>query len=123
MPSRPSSVARRTGRRRIGDAQAALDSAAHRIDSTYRTPRHNHCAIEPHAVTVSWQDGRLTVHDGSQMVHLTRSTLADVFGIPDEKVHVLSPFVGGGFGNKAVWNTTSWPPPPPAWPNGRCGWP
>src|SRR6476619_522155 len=38
------------------------------------------------------------------MVHLTRSTLADVFGISDEKVHVLSPFVGGGFGNKAVWN-------------------
>jgi xanthine dehydrogenase YagR molybdenum-binding subunit len=87
-----------------GDAEAALAQAAFRIDQSYRTPRHNHCAIEPHAVTVAWEDGNLVVHDATQMLHLTRSTLAAVFELPEEKVRILSPFVGGGFGNKAVWS-------------------
>jgi xanthine dehydrogenase YagR molybdenum-binding subunit len=88
----------------IGDAEVALAKAPLRIDHTYRTPRYNHCAIEPHAVTVSWDGDALTVHDSTQMVHLTRSSLAQVFGLPEENVRVLSPFVGGGFGNKALWN-------------------
>ena len=88
----------------IGDAEAALSQAAFRIDHVYRTPRHNHCAIELHAVTVAWEDDTLTVHDTTQMLHLTRSTLAVVFGIAEDKVRILSPFVGGGFGNKAVWS-------------------
>ena len=88
----------------VGDAEAALAKAPLRVDHTYRTPRYNHCAIELHAVTVSWDGDALTVHDSTQMVHLTRSSLAQVFGLPEEKVRVLSPFVGGGFGNKALWN-------------------
>jgi xanthine dehydrogenase YagR molybdenum-binding subunit len=88
----------------IGDAEAALAKAPSHVDHTYRTPRYNHCAIEPHAVTVSWDGDALTVHDSTQMVHLTRSSLAHVFDLPEEKVRVLSPFVGGGFGNKALWN-------------------
>ena len=35
----------------IGDAEAALAAAPHRVDATYRTPRHNHNAIELHAAT------------------------------------------------------------------------
>jgi xanthine dehydrogenase YagR molybdenum-binding subunit len=88
----------------IADAETALAKAPLRVDHIYRTPRYNHCAIEPHAVTVSWDGDALTVHDSTQMVHLTRSSLAHVFGLPEEKVRVLSPFVGGGFGNKALWN-------------------
>jgi xanthine dehydrogenase YagR molybdenum-binding subunit len=88
----------------VGDAEVALAQARHRVDQTYITPRYNHCAIELHAVTVAWQDGGLLVHDATQMLHLTRSTLATVFGLKEDKVRVLSPFVGGGFGNKAVWN-------------------
>ncbi|MBP2231248.1 xanthine dehydrogenase YagR molybdenum-binding subunit [Azospirillum agricola] len=89
---------------KVGDAEAAVAGAAFRVDRIYRTPRHNHCAIEPHAVTVAWEGDSLTIHDATQMVHLTRSTMAAVFGIAEEQVRVLSPFVGGGFGNKAVWN-------------------
>ena len=36
----------------VGDAEAALIDAPHSVDLTYRTPRHNHNAIEPHAVTL-----------------------------------------------------------------------
>ncbi len=88
----------------IGDAEGALAQAQFRVDETYTTPRHSHGAIELHAVTVAWEDGGLLVHDATQMLHLTRSTLAAVFGLKEDKVRVLSPFVGGGFGNKAVWS-------------------
>jgi xanthine dehydrogenase YagR molybdenum-binding subunit len=88
----------------VGDAESALAKAPFRIDETYTTPRYNHGAIELHAVTVAWEDGGLLVHDATQMLYLTQSTLAAVFGLNDEKVRVLSPFVGGGFGNKAVWS-------------------
>ena len=88
----------------VGDAEAALAKAPFRVDRAYTTPRHNHCAIELHAVTVVWEGDGLLVHDATQMLHLTRSTLAAVFGLKEDKVRILSPFVGGGFGNKAVWD-------------------
>ena len=87
-----------------GDAEAALKDAAFRVDRTYRTPRHNHCAIELHAATIIWEGDRLTVHDATQMLHGTQFTLAGIFGIPEEKIRILSPFVGGGFGNKSLWH-------------------
>lgn len=88
----------------VGDAEAALRSAPFSVDITCRTPRHNHGAIEPHAATVLWEGDRLTVHDATQMLGGTRATLAHVFGLEPGQVRVLSPFVGGGFGNKALWD-------------------
>jgi xanthine dehydrogenase YagR molybdenum-binding subunit len=87
----------------IGDAEKALAAAPHKIDHVYRTPRHTHNAIELHAVTVAWQDGLLRVHDASQAVAHTAWSLAQVFGMDEKQVHVSSPFVGGGFGGKALW--------------------
>lgn len=100
----PESVLGEPAKVALGDAEANLAKAPYSVDQTYRTPRHNHCAIELHALTTFWEGDSLTVHDTTQMVHPTRATLADVFGLPVEKVRVLSPFVGGGFGNKMVWN-------------------
>lgn len=88
----------------IGDAEAALASAPHRVDLTYRTPRHNHNPIELHAVTLFWDNGELHIHDASQAVVQTAWTLAQAFGIDEEKVHVSSPYVGGGFGSKTLWH-------------------
>jgi xanthine dehydrogenase YagR molybdenum-binding subunit len=87
----------------IGDAEAALAASVLAIDRTYRTPRHNHNAIELHAATVVWEGDHLTVHDATQMAHGTQSTLADIFGIKDEQVRIVSPYVGGGFGGKGLW--------------------
>jgi xanthine dehydrogenase YagR molybdenum-binding subunit len=87
----------------IGDAEAALADAAVSVDATYRTPRHNHNAIEPHAATVAWIGDDLVVNDASQLVAHTAWTLAEVFGIAEEQVRVTSPFVGGGFGGKCLW--------------------
>lgn len=86
-----------------GDAEAAFAKAPVRVDGRYATPRHNHNAIEPHAATVMWQGDKLIVHDASQAVQHTAWSLGDVFGIAEEQVHVTSPFVGGGFGGKCLW--------------------
>ena len=88
----------------VGDAEAALADAPHSIDLTYRTPRHSHNAIEPHAVTLAWNGEVLIVHDASQGVKLHAWTLAEVFGIDEDQVHLTSPYVGGGFGGKTLWS-------------------
>lgn len=87
----------------IGDAEGALAAAPVSVDGIYRTPRHNHNAIEPHAATIAWQGGELVVHDASQAVTHTAWSLAQVFGLDEKHVHVTSPYVGGGFGSKTLW--------------------
>lgn len=86
-----------------GDAEAVLAKAAVSVDQTYTTPRHNHNAIELHAVTVAWEGDSLRVHDASQLVAHTAWSLAQMFGIDEEQVVVTSPYVGGGFGGKCLW--------------------
>jgi xanthine dehydrogenase YagR molybdenum-binding subunit len=88
----------------IGDAEAALKRAEVQVDHIYRTPRHNHNAIELHAATVVWNGDELTVHDASQMLDLTAGQFADIFAIDPSKVRVSSPYVGGGFGGKCLWD-------------------
>jgi xanthine dehydrogenase YagR molybdenum-binding subunit len=87
----------------IGDAEAALQAAPFKVDVTYHTPHHNHNAIELHAVTLGWKGDDLFVHDAAQGVTHVAWTLAQVFGIEEQQVHVTSPFVGGGFGAKTLW--------------------
>ena len=87
-----------------GDAEAALATAPVSIDLRYRTPRYSHAAIEPHALTAAWaDDGSLVVHTCSQMLGGVRHNLSEMFGLKEDKIRVLSPFVGGGFGGKTMW--------------------
>ena len=86
-----------------GDADAALAAAEHKVDAVYRTPRHNHNPIELHAVTVTWDDDKLRVHDAAQAVAHTAWSLSHIFGIDEKQVHITSPYVGGGFGSKTLW--------------------
>ena len=88
---------------KIGDADAALAAAPFKVDATYTTPRHNHNAIELHAATLAWKGDELTIHDASQAVAHVAWTLSQVFGLKEEQVHVTSPYVGGGFGGKTLW--------------------
>lgn len=88
----------------IGDAENALKASPVQVDNVYRTPRYSHNAIELHAATVAWKGDELRVHDATQMIDLTAGQLADIFGIDKEKVRVSSPYVGGGFGGKCLWD-------------------
>ncbi len=87
----------------IGDAEAALAASPHKVDVVYRTPRHSHNPIELHAATVAWDGDNLIVHDASQCVTHTAWSLAQIFDMKEEQVHVTSPYVGGGFGSKTLW--------------------
>ncbi|MEM8820770.1 MAG: xanthine dehydrogenase family protein molybdopterin-binding subunit [Pseudomonadota bacterium] len=88
---------------RDGDAETALAQAAASVDLDFSTPQQNHNQIEPHAVTVAWQDGVLRMHDCTQGVDLSAITIAKVFGLDPSQVHLTAEFVGGGFGGKTLW--------------------
>ncbi|HZA74922.1 MAG TPA: xanthine dehydrogenase family protein molybdopterin-binding subunit, partial [Acidimicrobiales bacterium] len=93
---------------RVGDAGKALSETAVKVDNVYRTPRHNHNAIEPHATIAAWDDdGGLTVFEGTQFINGHQHLLATMFGLAPERVRVIGPFVGGAFGGKFIlWNHT-----------------
>ena len=83
-----------------GDAEAALRTAAVRVDAEYRTPIEHHNPIELHAATVIWErGGKLTIYDKTQGPQNSQRYVRDVFGLSDRNVRVLSPFVGGAFGS------------------------
>jgi len=83
-----------------GEAEAALAAAPHRIEAHYAHPRHFHNAIEPHVTIAAWaEDGKLTLWDKSQWVFNVRQQIARNFGIAEDDVRVISPFVGGAFGS------------------------
>ncbi|WLR99583.1 xanthine dehydrogenase family protein molybdopterin-binding subunit [Shinella sumterensis] len=100
----PESILVERNRLDKGDARRKLAEAAFKVDAVYRTPWENHNPIEPHAATIVWRDGKLIVHDATQMINATAGSLAKVFGLKADEVHVSSPYVGGGFGAKAMWD-------------------
>ena len=100
----PDSLMIEKNRLKKGDVKAALRAAAASVDAVYRTPWHNHNPIEPNAATMVWNGDRLMIHDATQMLHGTAASLAKVFGIKESQVYVSSPFVGGAFGGKALWD-------------------
>jgi len=83
-----------------GDFQAAFASADVTLDETYATPDQSHAMMEPHASIAAWNGDELTVWTSSQMIDWWRSDLATTLGIEKDKVHLMSPFIGGGFGGK-----------------------
>jgi xanthine dehydrogenase YagR molybdenum-binding subunit len=84
-----------------GDVEAALAGAPVKIEAEYATPTQHHNAIELFTTTCAWSDGELTIHEPSQYVYGLKNRVAEKFGIAPERVHVVSPFVGGAFGSKA----------------------
>jgi putative selenate reductase molybdopterin-binding subunit len=85
----------------LGDVDAGFAEADVVHEATYATQRTQHVALETHAAT-GWLDetGRLTLRTSSQVPFLTRAALCHVFGLPRDRVRVLTGRVGGGFGGK-----------------------
>jgi len=87
-----------------GNFESALASAAHRIEATYETPTQFHNAIEPHAIVAAWDGDSLSVDTPSQALATAQGRIAGLFGISPGKIHIRSPFLGGGFGSKAIFS-------------------
>jgi xanthine dehydrogenase YagR molybdenum-binding subunit len=85
---------------RHGDFEAAFATAPVQLDATYTTPDQTHAMMEPHATIAAWEGDRLTVWTSNQMVAWTTADLARTLRIPKDKVRLVTPYVGGGFGGK-----------------------
>lgn len=83
-----------------GDIGAGLASGTTRIDAVYTTPMEHHNPMEPHATLAIWDGPKLTLYDSTQGVSGAKTAVSKTFGIGADNVHVISPFVGSGFGCK-----------------------
>ena len=87
---------------RRGDVRAGLTAASKHIDATYETPTQYHNAMEPHAIVAAWDGDNLSIDTPSQGLAIAQGRLAGIFGISPDKIHIRSPFLGGGFGSKGL---------------------
>ncbi|MGZ5182712.1 MAG: molybdopterin cofactor-binding domain-containing protein, partial [Ramlibacter sp.] len=85
---------------RAGDFNAAWAAAPLKLDALYSTPDQSHAMMEPHASMAMWEGDKLTIYTANQMVNWGMKDMAKTLGIPEENVHLLSPYIGGGFGGK-----------------------
>jgi carbon-monoxide dehydrogenase large subunit len=87
-----------------GDPDGAFAAAEHITKITVQVDRSTAAPMECRAVAARWEavTGELTVWDGTQAPISVRGGLASVFGIDEDKVRVIAPDVGGGFGQKVL---------------------
>ncbi len=86
--------------KKTGDFASAFAASPVKLDALYTTPDQSHMAMEPHASMAAWDGDKLTVWTSNQMINWCRNELAKTLNLPVEKVRVLSPYIGGGFGGK-----------------------
>jgi xanthine dehydrogenase YagR molybdenum-binding subunit len=86
----------------LGDFDAAFRAAPVQIDVTYTTPLQTHAMMEPHATMAEWDGDTLTLHTANQMLNQSLKSVATTLKLAPEKVRLVSPFIGGGFGGK-LW--------------------
>jgi len=84
-----------------GDVAAGFAQSARTFEGTFRTQVHGPVGMETRAALAEWDGGSLTVWKTSRSVHANdRVMLARVCGVPPERIRVICPAMGGGFGNK-----------------------
>ncbi len=84
-----------------GDLAVGRGAAATAVDRTYLDGYVAHATIETHTALAAFAEGRLTVWASTQTPFPLRAQLAQAVGLPEDKVRVKPPFVGGGFGGKS----------------------
>jgi xanthine dehydrogenase YagR molybdenum-binding subunit len=84
----------------IGDFEAAYAAAQVKLDEIWETPIQNHCQMEPCATLAWWEGDKCVVHTSIQMVKPAQHGLAETLKIDRDAVHLLTRYIGGGFGGK-----------------------
>jgi xanthine dehydrogenase YagR molybdenum-binding subunit len=85
---------------RAGDFASGWAGAPVKLDAVYTTPDQSHAMMEPHASMAKWEGDKLTIYTANQMINWGKKDMAKTLGIPEENVHLISPYIGGGFGGK-----------------------
>lgn len=85
---------------KVGDFDGAFAAAPVQLDATYHTAHESHSMMEPHATIAAWEGDKLTLWTSNQMIAWTADDMVKMLGLAKGSVHVMSPFIGGGFGGK-----------------------
>ncbi len=87
-----------------GEVEAALAGSAVVVERAFRTNRQTAAPLEGRGGVADWNpaEGKLTLWSGTQVPHLARHGLAGILGLPENRIRLIAPDVGGGFGVKAI---------------------
>lgn len=92
----------RVSRFQFGDVEQGFKGAYHIREDRFTTQPVTHCAFEVHGSVAHWdQTGKITIWSSTQSPFKICETLSYVLGLPLNKIRVIKPYVGGGFGGKA----------------------
>jgi xanthine dehydrogenase YagR molybdenum-binding subunit len=90
------------GKSAVGNFAGAFAAAPVQLDASYTTANESHSMMEPHATIAAWDGGQLTLWTSNQMIAWSVGDMAQTLGMPKEKIRMMSPYIGGGFGGK-LW--------------------
>ncbi|MDZ7967995.1 MAG: xanthine dehydrogenase family protein molybdopterin-binding subunit [Nostoc sp. DedSLP03] len=85
-----------------GDVESGKAQADVLVEQVYTTPVEHHNPLEPSATIAIWEGDNLTLYETTQGVSATQSQISSILNIPEENVRVISKYLGGGFGCKAL---------------------
>jgi xanthine dehydrogenase YagR molybdenum-binding subunit len=84
----------------IGDFESAFDAAPIKVDQRYTTPYHFSQPMEPQAYVAVPHGDDLTLYVSAQILGEAHTSIASTLRIDAQRIHLVSPYVGGGFGSK-----------------------
>jgi 4-hydroxybenzoyl-CoA reductase subunit alpha len=86
----------------FGDVDEGFRHAEFVAEQRYVAGEVNHAAMEPHATLAIWEpDGRMTVHSSTQVPYYLHRTISEVCQLPMNRIRVIKPLIGSGFGGKS----------------------
>ncbi|MEH2069620.1 MAG: xanthine dehydrogenase family protein molybdopterin-binding subunit [Nostoc sp.] len=85
-----------------GDIESGKAEADILVEQIYSTPMEHHNPLEPSGTIAIWEGDNLTLYETTQGVSATQRNIASVLNIPQQNVRVISKYLGGGFGCKAL---------------------
>jgi 4-hydroxybenzoyl-CoA reductase alpha subunit len=86
---------------RFGNQEEGLENSDYVSQLDFDFKGLNHCFTEPHASIAYWDENGLTVITSTQVPHYLHRYLAKVLEVPSNRIRVIKPYVGGGFGGKS----------------------
>ena len=95
MADKPGAVARK-----VGDADSALNGAAKKLEAVYEAPYQSHSPMEPMNCTADVRSDRCEIWAPTQIQTAAEQTAMKITGLPADRVHVHTTFLGGGFGRR-----------------------
>lgn len=96
---KPSNILRKV-RQSFGDVDAAFAESDVVLEGEYHYPGSTHVPLETHAALAEWDGRRMTLFSSTQNPHYMHRTLARVLELPLDRVRVIKPDIGAGYGGK-----------------------